>query len=73
MGNTWRKKDILLEAKRFSVFYSSPRGQIKAVDDVDIDLDSKEIVGLAGESGSGKSTFAIGMLRLMAPPGRIVG
>ena len=49
------------------MYYSSPRGQIKAVDDVGITLDSKEIIGLAGESGSGKSTFAIGMLRLMAP------
>ena len=36
-------------------------------------MDSKEIIGLAGESGSGKSTFAIGMLRLMNPPGKIVG
>jgi peptide/nickel transport system ATP-binding protein len=36
-------------------------------------LDRKEIVGLAGESGSGKSTLVLGMLRLLNPPGRIVG
>ena len=31
------------------------------------------MIGLAGESGSGKSTFAVGMLRLLNPPGRIAG
>lgn len=55
------------------MYYGSTRGDVKAVDDVDLVLDSKEIIGIAGESGSGKSTLALGMLRLLNPPGRIVG
>ena len=46
---------------------------IKAVDNVTFELAEKEILGLAGESGSGKSTLAFSLLRIVPPPGRIVG
>ena len=69
-GGCW---SFFLEVNGLSVYHGSTRGEIKAVDDVDLVLDSKEIIGVAGESGSGKSTLALGMLRLLNPPGRIVG
>lgn len=63
---------MLLETKGLSVYYASPRGEVKAAEKVDLNLDDKEIIGIAGESGSGKSTIALGMLRLLNPPGRVV-
>ena len=46
---------------------------MKAVDGVSFALRPSERLGLIGESGSGKSTIALAVLRLLKPPGRIVG
>jgi len=53
------------------VYYHTPRGAVKAVDEVSFDLRPSERFGLVGESGSGKSTIAMSLLRLIKPPGRI--
>jgi peptide/nickel transport system ATP-binding protein len=63
----------LLEARGLKIYYSSPRGDVRAAEDVDLDIGRGEIVGVAGESGSGKTTIALGMMRLIAKPGRIAG
>ncbi|MDA4116165.1 MAG: ABC transporter ATP-binding protein [Thaumarchaeota archaeon] len=62
----------LLEAKGLSIVFPTSRGEVKAVDQVDISLGEREFVGIAGESGAGKSTLALGMLRLLTPPGKVV-
>jgi peptide/nickel transport system ATP-binding protein len=46
---------------------------VRAVDDVSFSLRPRERFGLAGESGSGKSTMALAILRMIKPPGRIEG
>ena len=55
------------------VYYDTPAGPVKAVDGVTFDLQPGERMGLIGESGSGKTTMATAIMRLIRPPGRIAG
>ncbi len=61
---------LLVEGLR--TYYDTPRGTVKAVDGVSFSLKAQERFGLAGESGSGKSSMALSMMRMIKPPGRIV-
>ena len=62
----------LLEVNDLSVYFFTRRGVARAVDGVSFYLDEGESLGIVGESGSGKSVTALGMLRLVPPPGEIV-
>jgi oligopeptide/dipeptide ABC transporter ATP-binding protein len=46
---------------------------IHAVDGVSFDILEGETIGLVGESGCGKTTTGLGLLRLLPPGGRVVG
>ena len=50
-----------------SIFGGSAEGEVRAVDDVSLNIESGETLGLVGESGSGKSTLGRLVLRLMEP------
>ncbi len=63
----------MLEVKELSVQYEKENLAVKAVDNVSFGLANGEILGIAGESGSGKSTIALALMRLIQPPGRITG
>ncbi len=63
----------VLRVEGLRVAYDHPLGEVRAVDDVWFNLRPHERFGLAGESGSGKSTMALAILRLIRPPGRIDG
>jgi peptide/nickel transport system ATP-binding protein len=63
----------LLDIRRLKVEYLTPRGPVRAVDDVSLALYPGQVVGLAGESGSGKSTIAHALLRILHPPALITG
>jgi peptide/nickel transport system ATP-binding protein len=65
--------DAVLRVEGLRVRYDHPLGEVRAVDDVSFSLRPHERFGLAGESGSGKSTMALAILRLIRPPGRIDG
>jgi peptide/nickel transport system ATP-binding protein len=65
--------DAVLRVERLRVCYNHPLGLVRAVDDVSFSLRPRERFGLAGESGSGKSTMALAILRLIRPPGFIDG
>lgn len=63
----------ILEVRGLSTYYHTPRGPVKAVDEVSFTLHPGQRFGLIGESGSGKSTIALSLLRLIRPPGQIEG
>ena len=63
----------LLEVKNLQTHFPTRAGLVKAVDGVSFHLDEGELLGLVGESGCGKSITALSLMRLVAPPGRIVG
>lgn len=62
----------ILEIENLSVHFPINIGTVRAVDDVDWELEQGEVMGLVGESGCGKSTLGFSILRLLRPPGQIV-
>ncbi len=63
----------LLEIDDLQVQYITGRGPVRAVDHVSFAIRPGEVFGLAGESGSGKSTIAHALLRTLHPPALITG
>src|SRR5512132_3610739 len=62
----------LLEVKKLKTQFPTRAGLVRAVDDVSFHIDRGELLGLVGESGCGKSMTALSIMRLIAPPGKIV-
>lgn len=71
--NKNNERDSVLDVQNLKVYYETPGGDVKAVNDVSFKIYPGEIVGMVGESGCGKTTTAMAILRLVQPPGRIVG
>jgi peptide/nickel transport system ATP-binding protein len=63
----------LLSVRDLTVHFVTDGGVVEAVDAVSFEVWPGEILGVVGESGSGKSVTALALLRLIRPPGRIVG
>jgi oligopeptide/dipeptide ABC transporter ATP-binding protein len=63
----------LLEVRGLSTHFFTEEGIVRAVDGVSFSLDEGRTLGMVGESGCGKSVTALSLLRLVPPPGRIVG
>src|SRR5690349_16162094 len=62
----------LLTVKNLKTQFPTREGLVRAVDDVSFHIDRGELLGLVGESGCGKSMTALSIMRLIAPPGKIV-
>lgn len=65
--------DALLEVSGLSVDFVAQQGAVHAVQDVSFSLRPGEIMGLVGESGCGKTTLILSLLRLLPAAGRIMG
>ncbi len=63
----------ILRVRDLSIEFDVGGGRLRAVDSVSFDLRRGETLGLVGESGCGKTTTALGILRLLPPGGRVVG
>ena len=59
-------RKTLIEIKDLSVHFKTMDGRVQALDQVNLDLKEGEILGIIGESGSGKSTTALALLGLLA-------
>ncbi|HXF36947.1 MAG TPA: ABC transporter ATP-binding protein [Actinomycetota bacterium] len=63
----------VLSVRDLRTYFFSPEGTTRAVDGVSFDLFERRTLGIVGETGCGKSVTARSILRLIEPPGRIVG
>ena len=55
----------LLEVRDLTLHYATPRGPVRAVDGVSFALEAGEALGVVGESGCGKTSLALALLRLL--------
>lgn len=62
----------LLDVEDLAIYYEILRGQVKAVEGVNFKLEKGESLGLAGESGCGKTTTALSIMRLLPSNGKII-
>jgi len=62
-----------LEVSHLTTAFHLKAGTVRSVNDVSFTLHRGEMLGMVGESGSGKSVTGLSILRLIEPPGRIMG
>jgi peptide/nickel transport system ATP-binding protein len=61
----------LLELQQLTIDYGRGDRRARAVDGIDLAIHEGEILGLAGESGCGKTTVANAVMQILRPPGHI--
>ena len=67
------RAETLLELRGLEVEYGYGELRTRAVDGIDLAIRPGEILGLAGESGCGKTTVAGAVMQILRPPGHVVG
>ncbi|MEM5781536.1 MAG: ATP-binding cassette domain-containing protein, partial [Lawsonibacter sp.] len=64
----------ILEIKDLAVCYDTENGTVCAANGISLELKEKEALGLVGETGAGKTTTALAILRMVPdPPGKVIG
>lgn len=68
------KKDLAVEIKDLVVEFRTDYGVVQALNGLDLEIEHGKTLGLVGETGAGKTTTGLSLLRLIPnPPGVIVG
>ena len=62
----------LLDVLNLKLIFRTVEGTLQALDDIELHLSRGEILGLVGETGSGKSVTALSILKMIPENGRIV-
>ncbi len=63
----------LLTISNLSTHFPTEGGPVKAVDGITLQVAAGRVLGLVGESGCGKTMTALSVMRIVPPPGRVVG
>jgi oligopeptide/dipeptide ABC transporter ATP-binding protein len=63
----------LIEVEKLKIYFMTRRGPARAVDNIGFCIEQNKTLGLIGESGCGKTTTAMSLMKFVKPPGRIVG
>ncbi len=63
----------VLAVRNLTIEYKARRGKVRAVRNVSFDVQRGEVLALIGESGSGKTTVALGLVQLLPGNAKIVG
>jgi peptide/nickel transport system ATP-binding protein len=72
MSDLVEEKKPVLSIQGLTTVFKTDLGQVKAVDDLNLDMPAGVTLGIVGESGCGKSTVGLSIMKLIPePPGRI--
>jgi peptide/nickel transport system ATP-binding protein len=72
-ATTVPKGEALVELRGLTVDYGVGERYVRAVDGIDLTIHAGEVVGLAGESGCGKTTVANAVMQILRPPAYVAG
>jgi peptide/nickel transport system ATP-binding protein len=72
-ATTAPKGEALVELRGLTVDYGVGERHVRAVDGIDLTIHAGEVVGLAGESGCGKTTVANAVMQILRPPAYVAG
>lgn len=70
---TYDRSHVVLSVRGLSVAYQAQRGWVRAVSDVSFDLHAGETLALIGESGCGKTTLNLALIRQLPTTARVTG
>ncbi|MBL7064551.1 MAG: ABC transporter ATP-binding protein [Anaerolineae bacterium] len=70
-NNNNNNNDLLLEVKDLRVSFPLDEGMVRAVEGVDLSIKPRQVMGVVGESGCGKTVTAQSIMRIIPRPGRI--
>lgn len=65
--------DYKLEVNHLKINYFTRKGTVDAVSDISFNLKEGETLGIVGESGCGKTTTVLGLMKVVSSPGKITG
>jgi len=62
----------ILKVENLKINFFTRKGKVYAVDDISFSLKKRETIGLVGESGCGKTTTVLGLMKMVPTPGEII-